>query len=115
MMVDNGSNAWQNDSLNGQPDKYRTGGIFVSDKLRTSIKIIGNILFAVGAAIGLTILIKNVIFSGSLPAGACPFVLDRPWLYLSIGLLAGSFILSLFEGKKTAKAEPDVRHTIHRE
>ena len=89
--------------------------MFMSDKLRTSIKIIGNLLFAAGAAIGLTIFIKNVFFSGSLPAGACPFVLDRPWLYGSIGLLAGSLILSLFEGKKTAKAETDVRRTIHRE
>lgn len=75
------------------------GGMIVSNKLRKAIRIIGNVLFAVGAVIGLTILVKNLFFSGSLPAGACPFVLDRPWLYLSIGLLAGSFVLSLFEGK----------------
>jgi len=72
----------------------------VSDKQRKVIKIIGNVLFAAGAAIGLTILVKNLFFSGALPPGACPFVLDRPWLYLAIGLLAGSFLLSLFEGKK---------------
>ena len=77
--------------------------MIVSDKFRKAIRIIGNILFAVGAVIGLTILVKNVFFSGSLPAGACPFVLDRPWLYLSIGLLTGSFVLSLFEGKNKDK------------
>jgi hypothetical protein len=77
---------------------HKIGGMIVPDKHQKAIKIMGNGLFAAGAVISLTILVKNVLFSGSLPAGACPFVLDRPWIYLSIGLLAGSFVLSLFEG-----------------
>lgn len=64
------------------------------------IPLISNILMAAGAASGLFVLAKTYLFTGNLPAGACPVTLNRPWLYLSIGLLVLSLVLSFFEPKK---------------
>lgn len=64
------------------------------------INLISNILMAAGAASGLFVLAKTYLFTGNLPAGACPVTLNRPWLYLSIGLLVLSLVLSFFEPKK---------------
>lgn len=65
-----------------------------------AIPLISNILMAAGAASGLFVLAKTYLFTGNLPAGACPVTLNRPWLYLSIGLLVLSLVLSFFEPKK---------------
>jgi amino acid transporter len=63
-------------------------------------KYLSNAAWLSGSAIAVYVLIKAYFFSGGLEAGACPLVLQQPWIILAIGLLVLSFVFSLFEPKK---------------
>ena len=68
-------------------------------KKRTVIWYIGNGFLAIGAAIALYALTGTYLLYRDLPAGACPFDANRPLLYVALGLVVVSLILSFFEKK----------------
>lgn len=70
------------------------------EKVFKKLSLAGNILFWLGLASTIYTLISMYILSGSLASGACPLTAGGPWPYISIGLLALSFLLSLFDVKK---------------
>jgi hypothetical protein len=57
-------------------------------------RIVSNILFGAGAALGAAALIKSYIDSANLPPGVCPFDQNRWLSYTAIGVLAASLVLS---------------------
>ena len=59
-----------------------------------TVKIVSNILFGLGIALGVTVLIKNYIDGASLPAGVCPFDQNRWLTYTALGVLGASLIFS---------------------
>ncbi len=68
-------------------------------KKRTVVWYIGNAFFAVGAAIALYALTGTYLLYRNLPEGACPFDANRPLLYVALGLVVVSLVLSFFEKK----------------
>ncbi len=58
------------------------------------MKIISNILFGVGAAIGALGLYLIISTNLSLPPGVCPIDNNRPLLFVAIGILVISLLLS---------------------
>jgi len=70
-------------------------------KLQKVLSLLSNISLGAGAAIGIYALIRTYFLYRSLPAGVCPIDMNRPWMYTAIALLAVSFILALFEPKKS--------------
>jgi len=70
------------------------------EKVFKKLSQAGNILFWLGLASAIYTFITIYVLSGSLASGACPLTAGGPWPYISIGLLALSFILSLFDRKK---------------
>lgn len=72
---------------------------------------LSNISWISGTALAAYVLIKAYFFSGGLEAGSCPLVLSRPWITISIALLALSFVLSLLEPDKKKKTDnTEVEH-----
>lgn len=64
---------------------------------------LSNIAWISGTLLAAYVLIKAYFFSGGLAAGSCPLVLSKPWITVSIILLALSFIFSLFEPDRKKK------------
>jgi len=58
------------------------------------IKIISNVLFGVGVALGVAALIKIYIDTANLPSGVCPFDQNRWLTYTAAGVLTASLISS---------------------
>lgn len=72
---------------------------------------LSNIAWISGAVLAAYVLINAYFFSGGLSAGSCPLILSRPWITISIVLLALSFIFSLLEPDKKRKSDnPEVEH-----
>ena len=72
---------------------------------------LSNIAWISGTVLAAYVLIKAYFFSGGLAAGSCPLVLSRPWITISILLLALSVIFSLFEpDRKKKSGDPEVKH-----
>lgn len=65
---------------------------------------LSNIAWISGTVLAAYVLIKAYFFSSGLPAGSCPLILSRPWITISIVLLALSFIFSLFEPERKKKS-----------
>ncbi len=78
-------------------------------KQEKTVKIISNILFALGIALGVASLVKSYIDSANLPAGVCPIVQNR-WLTAAalavlIAALAFAFLTDHLKRKKRSKGE----------
>jgi membrane-bound acyltransferase YfiQ involved in biofilm formation len=63
------------------------------------ISYIGNISFFIGLALAIYVFIYLFLLNKNLPEGVCPIDQKRPFLYVSIGFIVVSFILSFFEKK----------------
>lgn len=61
-----------------------------------TVKIISNILFGLGIALGVAVLVKTYIDSANLPPGVCPFDQNRWLTYTALGVLGASLIFSFF-------------------
>jgi len=72
-------------------------------KRKKVFKIISNILFAAGGGLAVYALVSIFTTRANLPAGVCPIDPARPLLYVAIGILAASLVLSFFTGKKADK------------
>lgn len=70
-------------------------------------KYLSNAAWLAGSALAVYVLVKAYFFSGGLEAGACPLVLQQPWIIMAIGLLILSFVFSLFEPKKVKPSGND--------
>ena len=78
-------------------------------KHEKTVKIISNILFALGIALGIASLVKSYIDSAGLPAGACPLEQNR-WLTITalvllLVSLAFSLITDYLKRRKRAGQE----------
>lgn len=61
--------------------------------------LISNILLGIGAALGALALYLSFSLSASLPPGVCPIDNNRPLIYIAIGVLLISFVLSIIADK----------------
>ena len=68
-------------------------------KKRPVVWYVGNGFLALGAAIALYALARIYLLYRDLPPGACPFDANRPLLYVALGLVVVSLVLSFFEKK----------------
>ena len=59
-----------------------------------TIKIVSNILFGLGIALGAAVLVKTYIDSTNLPPGVCPFDQNRWLTYTALGVLGASLVFS---------------------
>lgn len=57
-------------------------------------KIISNILFGLGSALGIAVLIKTYIDSADLPPGVCPLDQNRGLTYAALIVLGASLVFS---------------------
>ncbi len=57
--------------------------------------LISNILLGIGAALGALALYLSFSLRASLPPGVCPIDNNRPLIYVAIGVLLMSFVLSI--------------------
>lgn len=62
--------------------------------MKEKIKKISDYIFYLGVIVAGYGLYKSYIATRGLPAGACPIEDNRPKLYLAIGLLLVSFLMS---------------------
>ena len=69
-------------------------------KVFEKLSLAGNVLFWAGLASTIYTFTTIFFLSGSLVSGACPLTAGGLWPYISIALLALSFLLSLFDRKK---------------
>ncbi len=65
------------------------------------IKIISDVSFVLALLISAITIVRTYLIRQSLPPGVCPIESQNGWYYLSIGLLVVSFIISLFDKKKS--------------
>lgn len=63
-------------------------------KREKTMKLISNILFWLGVALGAAALLKSYIESASLPPGVCPFDQNRWLTFTALGVLLASLIFS---------------------
>ena len=63
-------------------------------KEKRTLKILSNILFALGAAMAALALYLIISTRLSLPPGACPIDNNRPLIFASIGVLLISLVFS---------------------
>ncbi len=73
-------------------------------KKRPAVWYVGNAFLAVGASIALYALVRIYLLYRDLPPGTCPFDANRPLLYVALGFVVVSFILSFFEKKPKSDA-----------
>jgi len=73
------------------------------EKLFRTLSKTGTVMFWAGLASSIYTLVTVYVLSGSLLTGACPIAASGPWPYISIVLLALSFLLSLFDRKDKKK------------
>lgn len=77
-------------------------------KKQKLFSLISNIMLGGGVIIGALALYLSLSVRASLPPGVCPIDNNRPLFYIAIGLLAGSFVLSVIsDRKKKAKTQKD--------
>lgn len=57
--------------------------------------LISNILLGIGAVLGALALYLSLSLRASLPPGVCPIDNNRPLMYIAIGVLLISFVLSV--------------------
>jgi hypothetical protein len=69
-------------------------------KVRDLVRPVGNATLGLGAALGLYALVRIYLLYKDLPAGACPFDTYRPILYVALGFVLVSLVLSFLEKPK---------------
>jgi len=57
--------------------------------------LISNILLGIGAVLGALALYLSLSLRANLPPGVCPIDNNRPLMYIAIGVLLISFVLSV--------------------
>lgn len=73
--------------------------------MKNKLERISNYIFYAGILVTAYGLYKTHISGRGLPPGACPIENNRPILYVAIGLLITSFILSLVYDRQKKKEE----------
>lgn len=71
--------------------------------MKRNLDKISNYIFYSGLVVAIYGLYKSFISTRGLPPGACPIEDNRPRLYLAIGLLLISFILSYLHDMQKKK------------
>jgi hypothetical protein len=61
---------------------------------------VGDATLGIGAALGLFAVVRIFLSYKDLPVGSCPFDADRPVLYVALGFVFVSLVLSFFEKPK---------------
>ncbi len=71
-----------------------------------SLSFISNILLGIGAGLCVLSVTLTIMVRASLPPGICPIDSNR-WLFFSaIGMLASSFVLSIYADRLKKAASP---------
>lgn len=68
--------------------------------MNKKIKLIENIFYYIGLALGLYILAKTMYLRYTLPPGSCPLTNTRSITFLALGFLVSSLLLSFISKSK---------------
>lgn len=71
--------------------------------MKKNLEKISNYIFYIGVLVAGYGLYKSFISTRGLPPGACPIEDNRPKLYLAIGLLLISYIMSFINDRQIKK------------
>ena len=64
------------------------------------ISLISNITFILGLTVAIYVIVDIYLLTSNAPAGTCPFIDNRPLIYIALGLCLTSLVLSFFGPKK---------------